>query len=247
MINKHKTISYLYMPMNNFSLNTYNLKERIKYDPREILPEDTDTLCSRIEHGLINDYCGYRIAGAAVDCETAANGLITYFLEPDSTEHLDTCPHCGMPIVLSRCRKNGYAEHTVKDCPKAGRYVQCRLTKQRYFCPHCKRSFTVDPPFVHPVHHITLRLFAEVRRLLDHNMTFTDIASLTGLGCNIIAAIDKAYLSHEFVLPDLSQVRNIGIDENSYAGGYASFVTFIYDLDTVRLLYVCDGRTKEAV
>ena len=90
---------------------------------------------------------------------------------------------------------------------------------------------------------VRLRRYAEqLLRLLP----IRHVAQLTGLHWHTLKAIDKARLSRETPIPDLSRVRYLLMDEFALHKGHR-YATVVMDAERRAVLWIGEGRSRESV
>lgn len=108
-----------------------------------------------------------------------------------------------------------------------------------------RKTIVISPSFKQAGHEITTRTFDTLTGLMSMK-NFMSCAR-----CSEAMAVDEAICSkvwldlliEAYKAVDLSNVIKIGIDEHSIHKGQ-SYVTVIFCLETGRLLYICEGKTK---
>lgn len=73
---------------------------------------------------------------------------------------------------------------------------------------------------------------------------WSSLARAAGVDRSIVERIAKITYMQEFVVPSLEGVTRIGLDEHSIRRGQR-YCLVLYDLSTLRLLYISEGRRKE--
>ncbi|MEA3495338.1 MAG: ISL3 family transposase [Bacteroidota bacterium] len=77
-------------------------------------------------------------------------------------------------------------------------------------------------------------------------MTVQDIANNLGTSWGFIKSIDKNYLKYKYKSIDIKDVKYIAVDEFSIKKGH-KYMTVVMDLETKRIIYINEGRTKESL
>ena len=157
------------------------------------------------------------------------------------------CPCCGAPLI-----RHGFSSVTLAHLPYGGIPQRMEITKPRFICGACGKTFTAKLPFKAKGHNVTCALETHVRSLLEMGLTLKAVARQTGLCKNTVRAIDQERLEEEFTFVDEQGVRRlkppkeysrfIGIDEFKLHDGN-KYATIIMDLETGRTLYL--GESKE--
>ena len=107
-------------------------------------------------------------------------------------------------------------------------------------------------PFQSEHHRITKELEEYIRFLLGrHTFTNKEISELSGVGQNIVKAIDKRRLEELYVedgklrRPD-EQARFLGIDEFKLHNGH-KYATHIINMKNGHILWIAEGKKKQVV
>ncbi|WP_245577921.1 transposase [Maridesulfovibrio bastinii] len=77
-------------------------------------------------------------------------------------------------------------------------------------------------------------------------MTMLDVATLLGVGWDVVKDIFKRDLKHRFGKPKLSELKYIAIDEISVRKGH-KYLTLVMDLKSGAVVLVGDGKGAEAL
>ena len=170
-----------------------------------------------------------------------------YLQATDDTPVPDCICECGNQLSPETTTPRGYSPITITDY-YAGSVTHCHIMQKRYRCSHCGRLHIVPPIFKHPKHEVTFRLlFLAQKTMLAASMQHC--SRITGLDLKLLETIRRAYLISSFEEPSiqsLTEVRRIGIDEHSIFRRH-KYCTVIYDLDSRKLLYVCEGKKQEDI
>lgn len=153
-----------------------------------------------------------------------------------------TCPCCGSHSVI----KYGTIERELRSLPIGSKLTFLQVRGQRYQCKDCKKVWLSPIPFTHGNVSYTFRLSRYVIDLLREGMTIEDVANHLGMSWATIKDIHKKYLHNHYAYPNISQVKHIGIDEFSTKKGHV-YKTIVVDLDSGHIIYVGDGKGKEAL
>ena len=115
----------------------------------------------------------------------------------------------------------------------------------RLFCKNCGSIRQPHLKFADPKKHYTHSLERFVIDLC-RMMTIQDAAELAGLNWDTVKDIDKGYLRDKYQAVSLKDVRYIAIDE-VYLGRKRKFITIAMDLESGRVIHVCNGKGKDAL
>lgn len=163
-----------------------------------------------------------------------SQGVITIVAEVIESD-LPVCPECGKPLYRHGHRKIAFA-----DKPQQRQPVRLEIDRPRYRCDACRKTLTLDLPFLDERRRATRRLVDAIReRCLG--TTFRGLAEQTGLAVNTIKNI-----AHDLIEELEKTVRYetpvmMGIDELNLAGGYRCIIT---NLATNSVFDILDERTK---
>lgn len=167
----------------------------------------------------------------------------------DGTPRL--CPCC-------RGRMEGCGTQTVTlwHLPMGMCRTRIEVARQRWACRACGHSCIEGMPFKAAGHRLTMPLLRFVQDLLALGQTLKAVSLMTGLGKNVVKAIDRARLEALYTeagedgrlrlkRPD-RQARYLGIDEFKLHDGHR-YATVIIDLETGHVLWLAHGKKKQVV
>ena len=143
-------------------------------------------------------------------------------------------------------------QKTLKHLP-VGNGISCiKFEHVQYLCPDCGHTHMQEIPFQSEHHRITKELEEYIRFLLGrHTFTNKEISELSGVGQNIVKAIDKRRLEELYVedgklrRPD-EQARFLGIDEFKLHNGH-KYATHIINMKNGHILWIAEGKKKQVV
>ena len=159
------------------------------------------------------------------------------------TEFDKECHDCEQ----HRLQLREWGERTIKDVPLGAFKVILKIKIPKVYCPWCGKTKWLNPPFKHPHHRITMRLYGQILNLLDLGVSHIDlkkIDQILGVEADIVRDIDKARLKLLFNGIPLENVKYIAIDEISVRKHH-DYITVIIDAQTRRLLFAAHGRKKD--
>lgn len=168
-----------------------------------------------------------------VDLQSAQGG-ITIVAEVIESE-IPLCPVCGKPLY-----RHGHRKITFADTPQHMQPVRLEIDRPRYRCDVCRKTLTLELPFLDERRRATRRLVDRIReRCLE--TTFRGLAEQTGLAVNTVKNI-----AHDLIVELDQTVRYetpviMGIDELNLAGGYRCIIT---NLATNSVFNMLEHRTK---
>lgn len=118
------------------------------------------------------DYDISRVEQSARDYRAHA----TYKPEPDR------CIHCGKGVLFGgKLYRHGSREQLLMDLPAHGKRVGVLLTRNRYRCQDCGKTFLQPIPDADERSQMTRRLAAAIRRAAAGGFTFASIADAVGV------------------------------------------------------------------
>ena len=131
--------------------------------------------------------------------------------------------------------------------PIGGKKLIIRMKVQRYKCKNtdCDYDCQEKIPFATGSCSYTHRFAKYVVGLLKA-MTLKDAANLLGVTWDTIKDIHIRHLEYHYSPPSLDGVDCIGIDEFAARKGYV-YKTIVVDLRSGRIIYVGEGKGKEAL
>ena len=151
------------------------------------------------------------------------------------------CPNCKSRNVV----KNGVSYRDFKTVPIGHTPVVLHTKIHRLRCKDCGCDRNEHVHFAHGKRTYTARLENLVMDMLDF-ATIKATAEFLHLTWDTVKDIHKRRLSRKYANPDISGVRNIGIDEFAVRKGQV-YKTVVVDLDTGRIIHVGDGRGMDAL
>jgi len=151
------------------------------------------------------------------------------------------CQQCGSEEVILR----GKTVRRFRTVPIGRRRVWITLGVQRVQCRRCRIVQQVDVPFADRRRSYS-RAFERYALDLCRRMTIQDVADHLGVSWDLIKSIHKRHLQRRFSKPKLKALTRIGIDEICI-GRPRKFLTIVLDLTTGAVVYVGEGKGKEAL
>lgn len=147
------------------------------------------------------------------------------------------------------CGKTALAVHdttirSIKDRTMLEYQVQLRLPIRRIVCADCgivREHINWLTPYARQ----TTRLIMHVEALL-RLLPIKHISQLVGLHWHTIKNIDKSRLEKEVTEPDWAKIKRLVMDEFALFKGHR-YATVIADADTHQVLWVGEGRSREAI
>lgn len=158
------------------------------------------------------------------------------------------CPRCGHTMQV-----NAHLDTKLHHL-NFGSFASIVVFERTQFrCPDCGSTQIQALPFRSESHRITKQLETYTMELLAKGTyTLKQVAEITGLGKNVVKAIDKERLQNlytidgETLIQPEEQAKYLGIDEFKLHDGY-KFATHIIDIETGHVLWIAEGKKKQVV
>jgi transposase len=187
------------------------------------------------------DWQGF-IAGTVQRFEKGAKSSspeIWIELWPEQIE-MPRCSSCG-----KECQQvHDWDERWVKDLPAWDAQTHLLVHYRQLKCDCCGvRVEKID--WLEPYARVTSRLAESVARFCDAS-TIKRAAEFYGLKWDTTKRIHKEYLRRDYPDFDFSDVEIIGMDEFAIKKGH-KYATIFVDAENSRVLWVCEGRSEEAI
>ncbi|TKB50304.1 ISL3 family transposase [Ferrimonas sediminicola] len=162
----------------------------------------------------------------------------------DLTIHLSPQAH-----GICRCGQQVAAIHdtsirSIKEQPILDYQVTLSLPIRRLRCGDCG-VVTEHIPWLKRFSRLTDRLVRHAEQLLEL-LPVKHVAKLTGLHWHTLKGIDKQRLERVVTEPEWGKVRRLVMDEFALFKGHR-YATVIADADTHQVLWVGEGRSREAI
>jgi len=151
------------------------------------------------------------------------------------------CPKCKSRNII----RNGTVERDIRSLPIGSKPVTLHVKVQRIICRDCKCDCQEKLHYTTGKQTYTHRLARFVVCLLKIG-TIKNVANFLGMSWATVKDIHKNYLKNNYVNPDMSKVKNIGIDEFAVKKGH-KYKTIVVDLDTGHIIYVGDGKGADSL
>lgn len=140
---------------------------------------------------------------------------------------------------------SGTVTREFKSLPMGDRPITLRMTVQRIRCNHCGCTIQEHIPFARAKCQYTKRLAVYIQSLCQY-MTIKAVADHLGMSWNTVKEINKEYLRRKYGKPGLDGLKYIGIDEFAVKKGHV-YMTIVADLESGQVVYVGDGKGKDAL
>ena len=171
-----------------------------------------------------------------------------YLIDGELESHDCICPVCGGKMHIH----DSY-DVVLNHLPYGTTLSAVRFPKHRYYCSKCKATQMEEVLFQAANHRITEPLLNFAEDLLRHGLTLKKVSYLTGLGKNVVKAIDKRRLGSLYCKPDSTEWKTpdetpkvIGIDEFKLHDGH-KYATIVMSMETGHVLYLAKGKKKQAI
>lgn len=165
--------------------------------------------------------------------------------------HFDTATIHLTPSGKGRCRCGQFVDQvhdvslrTVQEREILGYRTLLSVPLRRLRCPDCG-VVTEQLSWLAPHARQTNRLIQYIERLLKL-MPIKHVNEMTGLHWHTLKRLDRQRLAREVTEPNWSQVRRLVMDEFALFKGHR-YATVIADADTHQVLWVGEGRSREAI
>ena len=164
----------------------------------------------------------------------SSQGVITITAEVVEVS-LPLCPECDKPLY-----RHGHRRIECADTPQQIQPVRLAIDRPRYRCDVCRKTLTLELPFLDEKRRATRRLVDAIReRCLG--MTFSELAKQTGLAVNTVKNIAQDLIEELEATVRYETPVIMGIDELNLAGGYRCIST---NLATNSVFDMLEQRTK---
>ena len=151
------------------------------------------------------------------------------------------CGRCGEPCVLLHERR----WRRVRERDWFDRRVWLDVPIRRMDCHHCGARVTERIAWLPAQARITRRLWAWVEALVQL-LPIAHVAGLTGLHWHTIKEIDRLRLEAKHGKFEAHGVRRLVMDEFALHKGHR-YATVVMDAEAMRVLWVGEGRSREAI
>ena len=179
--------------------------------------------------------------GRLVDsCQERADGSLLLTLSEDPS-HRPRCGRCGSDCVLLHERRR----RRVRDRDWFDRRVWLDVPIRRLDCYQCGARAAERLSWLDTGERITHRLRAWIEALVQI-LPIAHVAQLTGLHWHTIKRIDHRRLQTRYGAFDAQGVRRLVMDEFALHKGHR-YATVIMDAERMRVLWVGEGNSREAI
>lgn len=119
------------------------------------------------------------------------------------------CKHCG---AVMRPHGLGREKRVT-----AGEDFYLSYYPLRYICPKCKKTITINPPFIEPRARITEECKEEIIKALKYRVSINEVAKRFKVSHTTVSKLLKSYKSNRN-WENLGEELRLGIDEHSFRG-----------------------------
>ncbi|MGY3725684.1 ISL3 family transposase [Granulicatella balaenopterae] len=164
-----------------------------------------------------------------------AHGKVTY--KPKA------CEHCGCKNEHFSIVKNGTRSSTITLLPCSGMDTSLELSKQRFKCKHCKKSFTAETDIVDKNCFIAKSVKLHVADQLFNEFTETIIAKQHNVSVHTVRRITRALGKKLVTKPWNSLPTHLCFDKFKSVKSSHAAMSFIYcDAKTHQLIDIIEDR-----
>jgi transposase len=178
-------------------------------------------------------------------------GFLVSKLDPVGAElHVCLIPDPACPLTCSHCDAQAATIHEsccrlVRDLPMAGMAVFLHVHISRLRCANCCRCCTQRISWLDRHARVTRRL-AEFAARWSDKLPISHVCELTGLHWTTVRQVHRQDLQRRLAALPPPQPTRLVMDEFALFKGHR-YATVVLDADTRRVLWVCEGRSREAI
>lgn len=178
---------------------------------------------------------GFRV----VKVTGGASGLVA-MIAPDK-RFLPRCSRCLDPAPYRDTRPMRRFRHV----PMWGIPVELRYKPRRIICHRCDGVHVEAMPWVSGKQRMTRALMVTLA-IWTRILPWKQVATLFRCAWGTVATAVEEAVTYGLTHRDLGELTHIGIDEISRKRGHV-YVTNVYDLESKRLVWCGEGRSKETL
>jgi transposase len=156
----------------------------------------------------------------------------------------------GSRFACPACQVAGCAVHDTKpqrwrhlDFFQHKAFIEARVPRVR--CESCDSVRMVEVPWARKNSGFTLLMESLIMELVRH-MPVLPLARLIGVSDGAVWRVITFHVERAIAALDLSQVREIGVDETSARRGH-EYISMFYDLVRRRLVHVAEGKDASVI
>lgn len=184
-------------------------------------------------------YHAFGIRGYHYTRTEYSGGGVTFHIRQEAASL--RCPACGSADLVRR----GEVPRTFRSLPIGSKPTFITLRVPRVECRCCGVVRQVEIGFADPRRSYT-RAFERHVLELGRRMTVRDVATLAGVGWDLVKDVLKRNLAKRFAKPKLKHLTRIAIDEFAVARGHR-YMTVVLDLVGGAVVFVGDGKAGSAL
>ena len=151
------------------------------------------------------------------------------------------CADCGSPGVILR----GSKKRAFRMLPIGRKPVTVVLQQQRVECRQCGALHWDKADFAEGKRRYT-RSFGRYVIELSQHMSMSAVASLLGVGWDLVKELKAQYLQRRYDPPALGNLTRLAVDEIAVGKGHR-YMTIVLDLETGRIVYTGEGKGADAL
>jgi len=155
-------------------------------------------------------------------------------------DHQVECPECGRSCNIRDHREERQWRHL--DTMQFQTIIRSRVPRSD--CPDHGVK-TIDAPWAAPGSRFTLLFERLAIDVMIAAKSLKEAAKLLGLSWDQIHLIQSRAVERGLLRRDLSEVKNVGIDEKSFLKGH-KYASLMVDIDGARIIEVVQERTLES-
>jgi len=167
-----------------------------------------------------------------------SGGDILFYIEKKDRP---SCRECKSDEVVY----DGYEAYTLRALPIGPKRVYLVAYLHVILCRRCGARLQEEREIADPRKTYT-RSFGRYVWDLARSMTLADVARHIGVSWDLVKEIVKSNLERKAKKRSWRRVKHIAIDEIAVRKGHR-YMTLVMDLDTGEVLYVAEGKGKEAL
>lgn len=169
-------------------------------------------------------------------------GIVYSLISGNLTPEVTHCPHCGCLKSGSNIIKYGFKSSDIKLLHLNGNPTILRLSKQRFYCKECHRTFSAASDIVDRNCYISKHVKRKILNLLTLKISEKDIAEICNVSHSTVSrAVDNNY---DYFKPDYRHLpEHLLFDEFKSTRDAKGAMSFIFvDADTHKIIDIVENR-----
>ncbi len=166
-----------------------------------------------------------------------------YRVEATYTPLPEVCPHCEVSLFASKVYRHGTMKQEVMDLPSHSKRVGIVLTRARFRCQDCQKTFLQPVPDIDEGGRMTTRLVRYIERE-SLKKTFVSVADEVGVVEGTVRNVFRAHVEHLETTTVFQTPERLGIDELYLLKKARAVFT---NLREKTIIGVLDTRLKKSV